>query len=216
MANIRVFLFLVLYLQAFCRKLKMNKQIKHIINVLSLYWGVIYFITLLLFTHFLWEWAVDGDLQSQQIAILGKDLTMQFHSLSTFTAQTVHRFVRLFPDTNDFLINDTYLKFAGGRFTLNIIWGCTAVKQLYIFIVIMAFYRGPWKKKLWYIPLGCVILWVYNIIRIASIAYLVSDHPERFDFLHEGLFRYIFYGLIFLLWMIWEEKFVKNLKTKSK
>ena len=201
----------------------MNKQIKQIINILSIYGGVIYFIVLLLFTHFLWKLVVDGDLHSQQIAIFGKDLTTQFHSLSTFTAKIVHWFVRLFPNTDDFLIEDTHLYFRYGGFIVNLIWGCTSVKQLYIFIVIMAFYKGPWKKKLWYIPLGCVILWIYNIIRIALICYLTIGHPERFDFLHEGLLRYIYYGLIFLLWMVWEEKFVdsstlklsKNTPTKS-
>ena len=188
----------------------MNKQIKQIINVLHPYLGVIYFIVLLLFTHFLWKIIVDGNLHSQQIAILGKDLTAQFHSLSAFTASAVHWFVRLFPNTNDFVIEDTHLYFHNKDFIINLIWGCTAVKQLFIFIVIMTFYKGSWKKKLWYIPVGCVILWAYNIIRIALICYFTSDHPERFDFLHEGLFRYIYYGLIFLLWVIWEEKFVKN------
>ena len=190
----------------------MNKQIKQIINILSPYWGIVYFIVLLLSTHFLWKLVVDGDLHSQQIAIFGKDLTEQFHFLSTFTARIVHWFVCLFPNTGDFLINDTRLYFQNPGFIINIIWGCTAVKQLYIFIVIMAFYKGPWKKKLWYIPVGCVILWAYNIIRIAAICYLVIDHPEKFDFYHEGLFRYIYYGLMFLLWVVWEEKYVKKVK----
>jgi len=191
----------------------MNKQIKQIINILSLYKGIIYFIILLLFTHFFWKLVVDGDLNSQQIAIFGKDLTAQFHSLSAFTAKVTYWFVRLFPNTGDFMNRDTNLYFLYSNFYINIIWGCTAVKQLYIFIVIMTFYKGTWKKKLWYIPLGCVILWIYNIIRIASICYLTIGHPERFDFLHEGLFRYIFYGLIFLLWVVWEETIVKKSKN---
>ena len=193
----------------------MNKQIKQIINFLSPYWGVIYFVALLLFTHFLWKFVVDGDLHGQQIAILGKDLTEQFHFLSAFTAKAVHWFVHLFPNTGDFMIEDTRLFFLNENFPIHLIWGCTGVKQLYIFIVIIAFYRGPWKKKLWYIPVGCVVLWIYNIVRIASISYLTIGHHERFDFLHEGLFRYIFYGLIFLLWVIWEEKFVKHTTPKS-
>ena len=193
----------------------MNKQIKQIIKILSPYWGVIYFIVLLLFTHFLWKIVVDGDLNSQQIAIFGRDLTSRFHALSVFTARATHWLICLFPNTDSFIIQDTYLYFQNGSMIINIIWGCTAVKQLYIFIVILAFYRGPWKKKLWYIPLGCIILWVYNIVRIAMICYLTADHPERFDFLHEGLFRYIFYGLIFLLWVIWEEKFVKQKQINS-
>jgi hypothetical protein len=31
--------------------------------------------------------------------------------------------------------------------------------------------------------------------------------------LHEQVFKYLFYGVIFLVWVVWEEKF--NLKTKE-
>jgi len=188
----------------------MNKQIKQIINILFPYWGVIYFVVLLLFTHFFWKIVVDGDLQSQQIAIFGQDMTPMFHSLSAFTARMAYYIVRLFPNTNDFFHDDTMLYFQNGNIKIIIIWGCTAIKQLYIFIVIIGCYKGSWLKKLWYIPMGCAILWIYNIIRIAVICYLTYGHPEKFDFYHEGLFRYIFYGLIFLLWVIWEEVFVKR------
>ena len=187
----------------------MNKQIKHIINILSPYKGIVYFIALLFGTHFFWKLVVDGDLHSQQISIFGKDMTSLFYTLSLFTAKIVHWFICLFPDTNDFMRWDTLLYFQGYK-SVEIIWGCTSVKQLYIFIIIIAFYRGSWKKKLWYIPAGCVILWVYNIIRISIICYCIYDHPEKFDFLHDGITRYVFYGLIFLLWVIWEEGFVKR------
>ena len=195
--------------------LNMNKQIKQIINVLLPYWGVIYFMALMLFTHFLWKIVVDGDLHSQYIAIFGQNMTPQFHVLSAHTAKIVHWLVCLFPNTDDFFNRDTSLYFQGGKMYIDIIWGCTSVKQLYMFIIIIAFYRGPWIKKLWYIPLGCLILWIYNIIRIAMICYLTYYQPEKFDFYHEGLFRYIFYGLMFLLWVIWEEGFVKNKKTRN-
>jgi len=186
----------------------MSKHFKYLTKILHPYRGVLYFVVLLLLTHFLWKLVVDGDLHGQRIAIFGKDLTPQFHSLSVFTVNMVHWLVRLFPNTDDFYKNGSLMYFQDG-IRINIIWGCTAVKQLYIFIVIMLFYKGPWKKKLWYIPAGCVILWVYNIVRIAMICWLTYQHSERFYFLHEGLFRYIFYGLIFLLWVIWEEMFAK-------
>ncbi|MCL2650157.1 MAG: archaeosortase/exosortase family protein [Candidatus Azobacteroides sp.] len=194
----------------------MNKHFKYLTKISYPYWGILYFLILLFFTHFLWKLVVDGDLHSQQIAIFGKDLTAQFHSLSTFTAKITYWFVRLFPNTNDFFREDTILYFQNGGMKINIIWGCTSVKQLYIFIIIIAFYKGTWGKKLWYIPMGCVILWVYNIIRLSMISWLIYKHPERFDFLHEGLFRYVFYGLIFLLWVIWEEKIVKNTPKSPK
>lgn len=168
---------------------------------------------LLFATHYFWKLVVDADLHSQQIAIFGIDMTTQFHAISRFTAKMVHGFVCLFPDTQNFVNQDTLIYFTDGKIKLNIIWGCTGIKQLYIFITIMLLYKGPLMKKLWYIPLGCLILQAYNIIRIGALAFLTKEHPERFDFLHEGLFRYIYYGLIFLLWVIWEEKISSNTKN---
>ena len=162
-------------------------------------------------SHFLWKLVVDGDLQGQQIAIFGKDFTGLFYKLSQQTTQCIYYFARLFPNTESLEINDTYLYFPDGGITLSIIWGCTGIKQAYIFFLIMLFCSGPWKKKLWYIPLGLGILWANNIIRVAAILYLTEGHPERFHFLHEGLFKWIYYGIIFLLWVYWEEV-MKNKK----
>jgi hypothetical protein len=37
----------------------------------------------------------------------------------------------------------------------------------------------------------------------------IRKNPESFDFLHEGLYKYMFYGIIFLMWVLWEEKIRK-------
>jgi exosortase/archaeosortase family protein len=84
-----------------------------------------------------------------------------------------------------------------------------------IFCGIMLFYKCfPFVKyqwnKLWYIPLGCIILTLYNIVRIGSTVLLTKGHPERFDSLHDGIFRYVYYGIVFALWVIWEERFAKK------
>ncbi len=179
----------------------------------SPYYGVFFFVSLLLSTHLFWKIVVDGDLQGQQIYIFGRDLTSQFHSLSTLTAEWAFQLIKLFPNTDSFYRHDTYLYFEGGRNCINIIWGCTAIKQLYIFILLIILYKGPVKSKLWYIPVGCLILGIYNIIRIAMICILTKNNPERFESLHDGWFKYLFYGLIFLLWVFWEERFVKKDKS---
>ncbi len=191
--------------------IKSNK----VIETLKPYKGIIYFIVLLLGTHFLWKLVVDGNLHGQEIAVFGIDMTPQFHDISLLTTKAVYWFVHLFPGSDTFIMDGTLLRFTDGSNIISIIWGCTGVKQLYIFLVIMLFYSGPWKKKLWYIPMGCIILSAYNIFRIACICWLTKEHPERFEFLHEGLFRYIYYGLIFLLWVIWEEAFVRRTEKKT-
>ncbi|MDR1718544.1 MAG: exosortase/archaeosortase family protein [Dysgonamonadaceae bacterium] len=174
---------------------------------LSPYKGIALFFVLLLGAHFLWKLFVDGDLHSQQIAIFGMDVTPWFYRLSQQTAGMIHWFVCLFPNKQQFMIDDTHLYFAESGTILNIIWGCTGIKQLYVFLVIMLLYPGPWKKKCVFIPVGCIVLQAYNIFRIACIAWLTETHPERFDSLHDGVFRYLYYGLILLMWIIWEERF---------
>jgi exosortase family protein XrtF len=191
----------------------MKKGISAAISRLKPYQNIIYFLLVMFGAHFFWKWVVDADLHSHYIAIFGVDCTMQFYEISKLTTQLVYQFSRLFPNTDDLRMGDAYLWFVNGKITLGILWGCTGVKQLYIFLLIMILYPGPWKKKSWYIPMGCVILFLYNIVRISAILSLTYQHPERFEFLHEGLFRYIYYGLIFLLWVTWEEAIRKKQAT---
>ena len=130
----------------------------------------------------------------------------------------------------DLIVNGIRLYYPDTSGTI-IVWGCTGVKQLLIFIGIMAFYRCvtpvnkennsgysfrflPYWDKLWYIPMGCIILTVYNIIRIGSISMLARLNPDKFDFYHDGIFRYIYYTIIFLLWVVWEEVYVQKRSTK--
>ena len=183
---------------------------------LSGYKGIIYFGVLLLATHYLWNFVVDGYVDGDDVSIFGKDMSGTFHSISVFTTKVCYHFMKLFPNTDTFTMEGTLLYFTDGKIKLNIIGGCSSIKQIYIFIIIILFYYGPAKHKLWYIPVGAFLLFAFNIIRICSICVLTKNHPERFGFLHDELFRYLFYGLIFLLWVIWEEKYAKGNKAVTK
>ena len=182
----------------------------NLLEFLKPYKGIIYFVTLTLATHFLWKLAVTGNLRGAEISIFGIDMTAQFETLSHWIAGICYFIIKLFPGTDTFTSEGVIMYFTDGEMKIRIIWGCTGVKQLYIFSTIILLYSGPVKDKLWYIPCGCVILWTFNIIRIVAIYFLTRNHAEWFDFLHEGIFRYVFYGIIFLLWVIWEEVYVKK------
>ncbi len=192
------------------------EKIHKFLEFIKPYQGIIYFVVLLLGTHLLWKLVVTGNMSGHEIAIFGVDMTAQFTILSYWTTRICYSIIKLFPDTGTFISEGTIMYFTDTKFPISIIWGCTGVKQLYCFATIILLYTGPLKDKLWYIPLGCLILWAYNIIRIVSICFLTRNHPEWFDALHEGWFRYIYYGIIFLLWVIWEEKIArKNIQTVS-
>lgn len=190
--------------------------------------SILYFLFLLFFFHFSWKIAIGGDIEDEYIFLFGKDITPDwFYLACIWLTKAAAWFVRLFPGTDDLILQNTLLFFPEGGIRVRIIWGCTGIKQMFIFICIMIFYRCftlvkkpgnnsytfrflPFWNKLWYIPLGCIILSIYNVIRIGSMVMLTNGHPERFDSLHNGIFRYIYYGIIFFIWIVWEEVYVKK------
>lgn len=91
---------------------------------------------------------------------------------------------------------------------------CTSLKQWLHWLFLMLLFPGPWKHKLWYIPLGLVIIELTNVLRVTGILLLLIPFPENFDFFHNYIFKIFFYVIIFLMWMIWEEKF--RLKKKKR
>ena len=133
-------------------------------------------------------------------------------------ARVVYWLVSLFRDTA-FMADEHTIRFVGGTGT-SIIWGCTAIKQSFIWFWLIATVR-PWivrfspftfhfspftLAKLWYIPLGWVCCYAFNILRIFLIALLIEHHPEWFHMLHDYIFKYLFYGMLFGLWVIFVEK----------
>ena len=70
--------------------------------------------------------------------------------------------------------------------------------------------RGGWKHKAWYIPVGWICCYAFNILRIFLIALFTEYHPEWFPLLHDYLFKYAFYAMLFGLWVIFVEKIRPN------
>lgn len=218
----------------------MNSKQKRLLRQLEPYKGIIYFLILLFFFHFSWKLSIDGDMEGSYIYLFDKNITPDwFFTASRWLTVAAGWFVQLFPNTDSLVVNDHYLYFPDGGIRINIIWGCTGIKQMFIFCGIMIFYRWFMVRKLsysrkrktfnmslyfprfnrnkwWYIPMGCLLLSLYNVVRVGSTVLLTRGHPERFDELHDGIFRYIYYTIIFLLWVVWEEKYVKkNLRHEN-
>jgi exosortase/archaeosortase family protein len=84
---------------------------------------------------------------------------------------------------------------------------CSGLKQFYQWIFLMILFPGPWKQKLWYIPMGLVVIHIINILRIIILSVVVMHWPQQWDFIHLWIMRPFFYVVIFVMWMIWVEKF---------
>ena len=93
---------------------------------------------------------------------------------------------------------------------------CASLKQWMHWIFLMVLFPGPWKHKLWYIPIGLVIIEWTNVIRICGILMMQIPWPNSFHLAHDYIFKVFFYFVIFLMWVLWVEKFYNpTLKAKQ-
>ena len=84
---------------------------------------------------------------------------------------------------------------------------CTSLKQWLHWLFLMLIFPGPWKHKAWYIPLGLVIVEFTNVVRIVGIALFLRPYPDSFALAHDVIFKIMFYVVIFLMWMVWNDYF---------
>ena len=104
---------------------------------------------------------------------------------------------------------------------------CASLKQWMHWLFLMLLFPGPWKHKLWYIPAGLVIIEWTNVVRICGILlmqvawpnihiHLFGNDINTFHLAHDYIFKLFFYLIIFLMWVLWVEKFYNpSLKAKQ-
>lgn len=95
---------------------------------------------------------------------------------------------------------------------------CNGLTLFSTFAIFIISWPGPWKRKLWYIPLGILVIHLLNVMRITTLSIIAYYHPDWLDFNHSYTFQILVYLAIFLLWMLWANKIsiqgVKHAKPK--
>lgn len=89
------------------------------------------------------------------------------------------------------------------QFLARIIEGCNAISIIILFIAFIIAFSQRFKKTLLFVFAGSVLIYGFNIIRIAILAIAIYRFPQHEKILHEVVFPCLIYGLVFLLWMIW-------------
>ncbi|GAB1404057.1 MAG: archaeosortase/exosortase family protein [Lentimicrobiaceae bacterium] len=102
----------------------------------------------------------------------------------------------------------------GGRIWIN--FGCSGLKLMFQVTILFLLFPGPWKHKLWYIPLGWILMHLSNLFRIVSLSVIILWKPQYWDFSHDWILRPFFYLVIFTMWVIWVEKFKNNPKKNKR
>ncbi len=88
-----------------------------------------------------------------------------------------------------------------------IIEGCNALSVIILFISFIVAFSGKIKPTILYISSGSIVIHILNVFRIAALCVLMYYYPEQQHFLHGVLFPLFIYGVVFLLWIVWVNKF---------
>ena len=75
--------------------------------------------------------------------------------------------------------------------------------------------RSKVINKLWFIPIGILILHCINVIRVAILTYISATNPYILDFNHNITFQLIVYVSMLALWYWWIVQFSKINEAKT-
>ncbi len=74
-------------------------------------------------------------------------------------------------------------------------------------------YPGPARRRLWFIPMGIVVLWLLNVVRIVALALNQRYSPDTFYFNHHYAFSAIAYLVLCGLWVLWARQSLPAVAT---
>lgn len=103
--------------------------------------------------------------------------------------------------------------FLYGNFIARIIEGCNSISVIILFVSFIMAFSGKLKTTFFYMLSGSVLIYVVNLIRIVFLSLGLHHYPRYSEVLHKVVFPGIIYGMVFLLWIFWVNRFSKlNIK----
>ncbi len=102
-----------------------------------------------------------------------------------------------------------------GKYVARVIEGCNAISVIILFLSFIVAFAGKFKTTLFYGLAGSIIIYAFNLIRIVILSIGLYHYPWRREVLHTVIFPMLIYGTVFLLWMIWVNRFSKQIKANE-
>lgn len=83
---------------------------------------------------------------------------------------------------------------------------CNGLLLYALFVGFIVAFPGPIRHKLWFVPLGILVIYALNVGRVALLALNhVYWHPTV-EFNHHYTFTFVVYGAIGTLWVAWARR----------
>lgn len=102
-----------------------------------------------------------------------------------------------------------------GKYLARVIEGCNSVSVIILFVSFIIAFSGTPKSTFLFILSGSVLIYVVNLLRIVVLTVALYHYPWRRDVLHTVVFPGIIYGMVFLLWIIWVNRFSNMIKKNE-
>lgn len=104
--------------------------------------------------------------------------------------------------------------FVGDIYAVPIVEGCNSISVIILFLSFIIAFAGSLKATVIFGIIGSLAIYIINILRILALSKLMYVYPEYQDILHNLFFPAIIYGAVFILWLIWVNKFSYLKKSK--
>ncbi|MEN3324909.1 exosortase family protein XrtF [Mariniflexile soesokkakense] len=99
------------------------------------------------------------------------------------------------------IINNIYLA--------RVIEGCNSISVIILFVSFIIAFASKFKTTFFYLLSGSVLIYSVNLLRIVLLTIGLYHYPNQKDVFHTVVFPAIIYGLVFLLWVFWVNRFSK-------
>ena len=118
---------------------------------------------------------------------------------------------RLFSD--QISLNEKLVVFGG--FAVKIIDECTGIYEMLIFSAAVLAFPPRWRNKLTGILMGCPLIYLFNIVRIAMLIVVGRYYPPVFNFMHLYFWQATMIIMITSVWLLWIIKVVRSDESDS-
>jgi exosortase family protein XrtF len=93
--------------------------------------------------------------------------------------------------------------FKDSQAILSVYEGCNGLNVMVIFVSFLIAYGKIGTRMLWFIPLGMVVIHLFNLLRILLLFHVTISMPDFLYFSHKYLFTAFIYIGVFGMWALW-------------
>lgn len=90
---------------------------------------------------------------------------------------------------------------------VKVIEGCNGFSVMILFLAFLLGFPGNFKTKAWFIPVGLLVIHLFNVFRVATLGWAVYKFGETGYPIYKELFTASIYLLVLAIWYLWVQKF---------